>query len=64
MTAGATLGPRENDIGFARDLAIQARVAVKKVDNLFTIEQYGKPIFSSSSVRGIVRQLRVMLADV
>ena len=61
MTAGATLGPREDDIGFARDLAAQARVAVHKRGSQWTVERKGKAIHATDSVRGVVTFLRGLL---
>lgn len=64
MLPSATLGPREDDVGYARHLAAQARVAVHKRGDRWIIEKRGKAIYSTDSVRDTVRRLRELLADV
>ena len=61
MTAGALKGPREDDVGYARHLAAQARLAVHKRSNHWTVEKCGKPIHSTDTVRGVVTFLRSLL---
>lgn len=54
-------GPREDDVGFARHLAAQLRLAVHKRGNHWTVERNGKPIHSSPDVRGVVTFLHGLL---
>ena len=54
-------GPREDDPGYARDLAVQARVAVHKRGSQWTVERKGKAIHATDSVRGVVTFLRDLL---